>query len=90
MFLAWDPDDRDKAVMHQIRKGERCNSCGTHPDEWDPQVGGSVDAYTATTTHCRGCQELERANEQLERARASKENKPRRGTSVKLERNQEV
>ncbi|BBG01554.1 MULTISPECIES: hypothetical protein [Pseudonocardia] len=89
-FLSWDPDDRDKAVMHQVRKQERCPSCGTHPDDWDPEVGGSVDAYTAKRVHCRGCQETEKANEALEKARQAKENRPRRGTSIRLERNPEA
>lgn len=86
VFLDWDRDDRDKAVMHQIRKSERCSGCGTHPDEWDPTLGGSVDAYVTKLVHCKGCQTKESGEEAFEKSKKDGA-KARRGTSVRLARN---
>lgn len=86
VFLDWDRDDRDKAVMHQIRKSERCSGCGTHPDEWNPEMGGSVDAYVTKLVHCKGCQTKEAGEAEFEEAKKAGE-KARRGTTVQLKRN---
>lgn len=58
-FLTWDTDDRDKALWHHIREQQTCRSCGTRPDEWDPEQGGDRHAYVANVDVCRGCQQLE-------------------------------
>ena len=86
MFLGWDSDDRDKAMWHQLRKRERCQGCGTHPDDWDPAAGGHVDAYVAKRVHCKGCQTKESGEEAFEREKKDGA-KARRGTTVRLARN---
>lgn len=85
-FLQWDPDDRHKAVMHQIRKSERCPSCGTHPDEWDPKAGGSRGAYVAKFHTCWGCKTKADGEAELERARENKNVRVPEGTTVRLQR----
>lgn len=52
----WTPDDYQKALAWQLHEQRRCSSCGTHPDEWDPEQGGDPHAYEAGLTHCRGCE----------------------------------
>lgn len=81
-FLSWDKLDRDKAIVHYIRKRETC-TCGTRPDEWDPKRGGSRDAYRADFAECPGCVERERASE-------APELKEQRGLRVVLIRNRGV
>lgn len=51
----WTPEDRDKAVWYEIHKREACPSCGTRPDEWDPDKGGHDHAYLAQLQQCPGC-----------------------------------
>lgn len=55
-FLGWDPVDRDKAIWWQIRQSETCRSCGTRPEEWDPNRGGDYNAYEPDVATCRGCE----------------------------------
>lgn len=55
-FLSWSADDRDKAIWVWLRERQTCSSCGTRPDEWDPEQGGHRRAYLAETVICRGCQ----------------------------------
>jgi hypothetical protein len=54
-FLAWDRDDRDKAIVWMIRDRQRCPQCGTRPDEWDRDKGGHDFAYNAELHRCWGC-----------------------------------
>jgi hypothetical protein len=54
-FLAWRRSDRDKALWWVIHERQRCQSCGTRPEEWNPKQGGDLHAYTAEAVHCRGC-----------------------------------
>lgn len=35
---------------------ERCQQCGTHPDDWNPDEGGDRNAYEPGLRHCRGCE----------------------------------
>lgn len=42
-----------------MRKRQTCPGCGTRPDEWDPQEGGGLDAYTAEAHLCHGCRAIE-------------------------------
>jgi hypothetical protein len=58
-FLSWPDDDQAAALAWQAHEGRRCGSCGTHPDEWDPEAGGSRGAYTPEVYACRGCERLE-------------------------------
>lgn len=55
-FLSWDRDDRDKAIVWAMRRRQACGSCGTRPDEWNPDLGGSNTAYVAEIRSCRGCE----------------------------------
>ena len=82
-FLAWDTDDRDKAIALYLRKAAACPSCGTRAEEWDETQGGHRNAYTATPIRCRGC-------EVKEQGEASIPKDSGRGVSVVLKPNQEV
>jgi hypothetical protein len=62
-FLGWDPVDRDKAIWWHLRKSETCAGCGTRYDDWDPDKGGSRQAYGAEIHRCRGCEVRESAAE---------------------------
>lgn len=79
-FLAWDPDDRDKAVAWMVRQSDTCPGCGTRGDEWDPARGGDRFAYEARIRQCPGCVELERAQDAPEMRQG-------RGMRVDLVRN---
>jgi hypothetical protein len=81
-FLSWDRDDRDAALWWLIYKREACQSCGTRAEEWNPDLGGDLDAYIAAPTHCRGCEVRARGEEQFNRDRKQY----RRGTSIALQR----
>lgn len=63
-FAAWDRDDRDKAVWYEIHERER-HTCGTRPDDWDPERGGDIHAYTAELRVCDGCQRLAQADRRI-------------------------
>ena len=52
----WTQEDREKALAWHQRELERCPHCGTHPDEWDPDKGGSPHAREPGLRHCRGCE----------------------------------
>lgn len=54
-FLAWDPDDRAKAIAFIAEKAEHCTMCGTAPWEWDPKQGGNRRAYEPVEHFCPGC-----------------------------------
>ncbi len=81
-FLSWDRDDRDAALWWVIYRRESCQSCGTRPEEWDPDRGGDPNAYEATATHCRGCEIRGRAEESLNQNKKQH----RRGTTITLRR----
>lgn len=84
VFLGWDADDRDKALWWLIYDGRTCRSCGTRPDEWDPENGGDLHAYEAHMLHCRGCEVAAQAQERLDQGMQAHEY--RRGTRVGLRR----
>jgi hypothetical protein len=48
-----------------VRKRQTCPGCGTRPDEWDPQEGGGLDAYTAEAHLCHGCRVIEVERERV-------------------------
>lgn len=64
-FLRWDRDDRDAAIVWAMRRAAACQSCGTRPEEWDPEQGGSDFAYVAEIRGCRGCETRESAQKQI-------------------------
>ncbi|MCW2767778.1 MAG: hypothetical protein JWO11_3737 [Nocardioides sp.] len=64
-FLAWDQDDRDKAIWQHIRKRQECQACGTRPEEWDETRGGDRNAYIGDLERCRGCEVKEAAQSSL-------------------------
>lgn len=68
-FLAWDDDDRDKAIWHLRRKKEACGECGTRPDEWNEAKGGHRHAYVAEIRNCRGCEVRKAGEAALDSAR---------------------
>jgi hypothetical protein len=84
-FLEYSADDRDKAIWFYLRKRQTCQSCGTRPDEWDPEKGGHRAAYLPQIRTCQGCVVIERTREapQLQSPGA-------RGMSVGLTRNPEA
>lgn len=69
-FLAWGTSDRDKAIWWYLRKRQTCPGCGTRPDEWNPDVGGSWHAYRFEAVQCEGCLKRHRAEEALEKSKA--------------------
>lgn len=53
----WTTLDRDLALWWQIYDSEKCPSCGTREDEWDPDKGGHDHAYRWEIRQCWGCAE---------------------------------
>ncbi|HEY9375045.1 hypothetical protein [Streptomyces sp.] len=82
-FLAWDQDDRDKAIWHWIWKRQECGTCGTREEEWDESRGGHRWAYVAEKRRCRGCEVREAAEE----TRTAEDG---RGVHIVMIRNEEV
>lgn len=79
-FLAWSEADQQAALGWQVNESRRCNSCGTHPDDWDEKSGGDRNAFHAEPVQCPGCVQLERMREAPEIV------KGQRGVSLKLAR----
>lgn len=79
----WTALDRDKAVWYEIYERERCPSCGTRPDEWDPDKGGHDHAYVGELHKCWGCHETAK----IEKSAESKIKQAGPGTTVRLTRN---
>lgn len=75
--------DRDLAVWFEIYEGERCPSCGTRPNEWDPEQGGHDHAYVAKLHKCYGCAERARAEKRITKEMGA-------GVTPRLERNPNV
>lgn len=86
VFLSWDPDDRHKAVMHQVRKAERCPSCGVHPDELDPKAGGRPDAFTYEFHDCPACAVKADGDKELKRLQDQPGYHVSAGMTVRLKR----
>lgn len=59
--------DRDKAVWYEIHERTRCPSCGTRPEEWDPEQGGHDHAYTWEIHRCWGCAEKAKGDAEITR-----------------------
>jgi hypothetical protein len=82
-FLGWSQLDRDRAIWWYIRQRETCSSCGTRPDEWNPEKGGDRHAYVGQVDQCPGCVVVERTQE-------APEMKQGRGNHVVLRRNPDI
>lgn len=63
-FLAYSAADRDGAIWQYVRDRNTCQ-CGTRPEEWDPEQGGSRAAYFPEIVLCQGCVGIERTQEQI-------------------------
>lgn len=51
----WTPLDQAKALWWKTFEAQRCPSCGTRDEEWDPERGGSIRAYIPVEHQCLGC-----------------------------------
>lgn len=78
-FLSWPQSDQDAALGWAAHEAQRCQGCGTHPDDWNEKAGGSRVAYHAEIRECEGCVHLQRTRES-ERLSSGKE----RGLHVRL------
>jgi hypothetical protein len=77
-FLAWDKDDRDKAIWEWVRTRQKCSSCGTRREEWLESEGGRRDAYHAVMDRCPGCEQVEYLRESADSKKDGK------GTFIRL------
>lgn len=57
--MAWDKDDRDKAIWQHVRSKQTCSQCGTRESEWLESQGGHRHAYGAELRRCPGCEARE-------------------------------
>lgn len=56
-FLAkWSPEDRAKVIAYGLEKSAVCPGCGSAEWQWDPEQGGSTNAFDAVVETCPGCQ----------------------------------
>lgn len=60
-FLAWCPCCQDKTLDYVRREREKCNGCGTHPDEWERDP----DVYVGHLEECPGCSRLEAEDQNI-------------------------
>ena len=77
-FLAWDKDDRDKAIWQYVRGKQTCSQCGTREAEWLESAGGDRHAYDPALKRCPGCEARENFRASVD------ENKQGKGTYVAL------
>lgn len=63
-FVGWPKLSRDAAILWQQHQLQLCRGCGTHPDDWDPAVGGHPRAYVATVHTCPGCAAMDRRSDE--------------------------
>jgi hypothetical protein len=59
VFLAWDKDDRDKAIWQYVRAKQTCPQCSTREAEWLESAGGHRHAYEPVLKRCPGCEARE-------------------------------
>ncbi len=66
VFLRWPLSSQDAALGWSRREGEKCSSCGVHPDD--------LPGVHAHLRQCEGCGHRERAEDlaQAERGRGEK------------------
>lgn len=60
-FLAWHPDDQDKALAWVREQSLKCSGCGTRKDEW----AEDRDAYISVHEVCPGCQRIAEENQNI-------------------------
>jgi hypothetical protein len=60
VFLDWDQQDQDNALMWQAHEARRYPD-GTHPDDWDEDTGGSRRAYHVHIDTHPGARLIEKA-----------------------------
>lgn len=60
-FLAWNPDDQDKALAYQRAQNEVCTSCGTRREDWVDEHGYWLDPpkWEPVVHVCKGCAALD-------------------------------
>lgn len=62
-FLSWSQHSQDAALHWQAQEARRCPGCSTLPEEWEPDLGGSGNAYIAERVICPGCARLNTVRE---------------------------
>jgi len=70
-FLGWPQASQDAALMWQAHEGRRYPD-GTHPDDWDPEQGGSRRAFHTHIDVHPGAQLIETAMNSPDFAAAGK------------------
>lgn len=81
-FAGWSEHDRDAALSWHLWSRAACPSCGTRPEEWNPDLGGDLHAYHAARHTCQGCVVRHRGEQALEKDQAK--GKARPGTTIVL------
>jgi hypothetical protein len=59
VFLDWSVADQQAALSWQAHENRRCQTCGTHPDDWAAGAG----AFHAEHYQCPGCVKVQRQQE---------------------------
>jgi hypothetical protein len=86
VFKAWAGEDRDAALWWLIHDRLTCEQCGTRPDEWDPEQGGSRDAYRwKVDDQCPGCAVLAVGQRRVDMAKEGRYHKDARVVLVPFE-----
>lgn len=67
----WTEEDQQKALWWMVRERQRCSGCGTHPDDWNEDLGGRRDAFVAEERTCPGCRERGPAEQLLQKEQHS-------------------
>lgn len=76
----WTQADRDKALAWQELDRQTCKGCGTRPEEWDPEQGGSRDAWEYVIDVCPGCERREATEARMQ----DKEHAEMKGKRIKV------
>ena len=64
-FLGWAEDDQQAALQWQAWESRRCSNCHTHPEDWNPDDGGSRSFQHWHPQVCIGCQRKQQAQDAL-------------------------
>lgn len=75
----WSRADVDKAVLWQVHEQDRCQLCGTFPDDW-PQDDRDFPPFIGEPYRCKGCAELDMVRDE----EVPKEGDDARGVYVRL------
>ncbi|MGE4164070.1 MAG: hypothetical protein AB7G23_20275 [Vicinamibacterales bacterium] len=82
VFAGWSEHDRDAALSWHLWSRAACPSCGTRPEEWNPELGGDLHAYHAARHTCQGCVVRHRGEQAL--TKDLDKGKARPGTTIVL------